>query len=117
MDKSYKKLEVWKKSDELVKKIYKLTMGFPDTEKFGVVSQLRRCGLSIPLNIVEGSGRRNKKEFKQFINIAIGSLFELEYLLDFSKDIGYIKNEDFCELEKLKEDVGKMLWGLYKSLK
>ena len=116
MEKGYKKLEVWKKADVLAKAVYAVAASFPKDEIYGVTSQLRRAALSIPVNIVEGAGRQGRKEFKQFANIALGSLAESEYLLEFCKDIGYLKDEDFLRLELLRAEVGKLLWGLYKSL-
>jgi len=103
-------------ADELALKIYKLTETFPKEELFGLTSQLRRAALSIPTNIVEGYGRKSKREFAQFINIALGSLAETEYLLDFSKRLNYPKH-DISEIEKLIEEVGKLLWSFYRSLR
>ena len=70
-------LDVWKKSMQIVKKIYKITSKFPDTEKYGLTNQMRRCAVSIPSNIAEGAGRNSKKEFKQFLYISLGSISEL----------------------------------------
>lgn len=78
MEKQYKKLLVWEKANELACKIYQETKQFPKEELYGITSQLRRAAVSIPTNIVEGSGRQNRKEFKQFVNIALGSLAETE---------------------------------------
>ena len=114
--KGYKNLEVWKKADALAKAIYKETLDFPKDEVYGITSQLRKAALSVPLNIVEGTGRQSKKELKQFANIALGSLAETEYLLEFCKDVGYLGEEDFLTLESLRRETGKLLWGFYKSL-
>lgn len=74
----YKELEVWKKSMDLVQEVYTITGAFPDKEKFGLVNPLNCCAVSIPSNIAEGAGRNSKGEFKQFIGISAGSLFQLE---------------------------------------
>lgn len=74
MEKGYKKLLIWQKADELAYQTYLATKTFPKDELYGLTSQLRRAASSIPINIVEGVGRQNKNEFKQFINIALGSL-------------------------------------------
>jgi four helix bundle protein len=111
----YKDLIVFQKSDELAFKIYQLTKTFPREETFGLTSQLRRASLSIPTNIVEGYGRKSKKELKQFVNIALGSLAETEYLFDFSYRLGYHKKRH-NEIKGLVEEVGKLLWGFYRSL-
>jgi len=116
VEKGYKKLEVWKKADALAKAVYAATASFPKDEAFGVTSQLRRAGLSVPVNIVEGSGRQGKKELKQFLNIALGSLAETEYPLEFCRDVGYLQEEVFTDVELLRAETGRILWGLYKSL-
>ena len=114
--KGYKNLEAWKKADALAKAVYKKTLDFPKDEIYGITSQLRRAALSVPVNIVEGTGRQSRKELKQFANIALGSLAETEYLLEFCKGIGYLGEEDFLELELLRQETGKLLWGFYKGL-
>jgi four helix bundle protein len=111
----YKDLIVFQKADELAFKVYNLTAGFPKSEMFGITSQLRRAALSVPTNIVEGYARKSKKELAQFINIALGSLAETEYLLDFVKRLGYCKT-DVSEIEALVVEVGKLLWGFYRSI-
>jgi len=111
----YKDLIVFQKADELAFQIYRLTESFPKSEMYGMTSQIRRAALSVPTNIVEGYARKSKKELAQFINIALGSLAETEYLLDFSKRLGYNKSGG-CEIENLMEEVGKLLWGFYRSI-
>lgn len=112
---NYRKLVVWKESDELAKLIYKITKDFPGHEMFGITSQLRRAALSVPLNIVEGYGRRSKLEFSRFIDIARGSLSETEYLVEFSKELGYI-NGDIKEILDLITSVNRLLWNFQKKL-
>ena len=107
MEKGYKKLIVWQKSDELAYQIYLATKNFPREEIYGMTSQLRRAALSVPTNIVEGYGRQRKNELKQFTNIALGSLAETEYLLDFSLRLGYLNNEAYKPLYNLRDEVGK----------
>lgn len=111
----YKKLLVWQVADELAKKVYQATTSFPKYELYGITSQLRRAALSVPLNIIEGHSRNNKNEFRQFLRIALGSLTEVEYLLDFAREQKYLKRKDFEELTKLRSRVGSLLWKLYKS--
>jgi len=111
----YKTLIVWQKANELALKIYKLTEDFPKKETFGITSQIRRAALSVPVNIVEGYGRRSKTELSRFIDISRGSLAETEYLLEFSNELGYIKTS-ISEIEKLIEEVSKLLWGFQQKL-
>ena len=87
---SYRDLEVWKLSIELVKAIYQITAQFPASEKFGLIQQIRRAAVSIPSNIAEGQFRNSTKEFKQFLAIALGSAAELETQLIIAKEIDYL---------------------------
>ncbi len=114
-EKGYKKLIVWQKADELAFQVYQETKDFPREEAYGMTSQLRRAAISIPTNIVEGSGRQGKNEQKQFINIALGSLAETEYLLEFCLNLKYLSQESYLKLESLRKEVGGLLWNFYKS--
>ncbi len=112
----YKKLIVWQKADFLAKEVYFVSKSYPDDEKFGITSQLRRAALSVPVNIVEGYARKSRKEFKQFLSIALGSLAETEYLLEFSTYLGYLSSDSFKTLENARQEVGNLLWRFYESL-
>ena len=112
----HKKLVVWRKADELAYAIYIATKDFPEEEIYGIVSQLRRAALSIPTNIAEGYGRQGKKELKQFVNIALGSLSETQYLLDFALKLCYFDAQAYNQLQALRQEVGNLLWKFYKSL-
>ena len=112
----YKKLNVWQKADGLAFEVYKLTKNYPKDEIYGLISQLRRAALSIPTNIVEGYARKGDKELARFINIAIGSMAETEYLLDFSKKLGYITEKEHESIELLRSEVGRLLWNFYKKV-
>jgi len=79
--KDFRELKVWQKGYDLVLRIYKVTLNFPEIEKFGLVSQMRRSAVSIIANIAEGNKRRTNKDFKHFLNIAEGSLEEIKYFL------------------------------------
>ena len=112
---NYRNLIVWQKAHELALFIYRLTDKFPMHERYALATQIRRAALSIPTNIVEGYNRKSKKEFVHFIDIALGSLAELEYLLEFSGDMGYIDRASVNEVDGLIEEVGKLLWSIQKS--
>lgn len=112
----YKKLVVWQKADDLAYAVYLATRTFPKEEIYGITSQLRRATLSVPTNIVEGYGRQGKKELKHFVNIALGSLAEVEYLLDFSLRIKYLSADEYNKLHELRAGVGRLLWKFYTSL-
>lgn len=112
----YKKLVAWQKAHELALDVYKATKTFPNEENYGITSQLRRAALSVPTNIVEGVGRQGKKELKHFVNIALGSLAEVEYLLEFCFEIRYLGEDQYRNLEMVRKPVGQLLWKFYKSL-
>lgn len=113
---TYKNLKVWQKADELAFEIYKRTKAFPKDEIYGITSQLRRAALSVPTNIVEGYARKGDKELSRFVNIAMGSLAETEYLLEFSQRLGYIQGNEYKRIEGLRKEVGKLLWNFYKKV-
>ena len=110
--KTHKDLEVWQKSIELVTNVYKLTSNFPNEEKYGLVSQLRRSAGSIPSNIAEGAARQTNKEYIQFLYVSLGSLMELETQLIISKNIELISGETLNDLQFKLKEIGKMLNGL-----
>ena len=114
---NHKDLNVWKDSIELVKNIYLITSKFPKNEVYGLTSQIRRSAVSIPSNLAEGAARQTKKEFSQFIFIALGSLSELKTQLIIAKEIKFINNFEFNEINEKITLIRKMLLGLNKSLK
>jgi len=104
------------KSTWLVLEIYRITEKFPDRERFGLISQMRRSAVSVPASIAEGFKRRSDKEFRQFINIASSSLEETKYYLILSAELKYINRVDYQKLLDLSDEVGKMLYSFYKKL-
>ena len=116
MIKDYRDLDVWKLSHQLTLSVYKTTQIFPDEERFGLTSQMRRSAVSIPANIVEGSKRLSSAEYRQFLGIANGSLGEISYLLLLCKDLGYVGKEEYEGFKKEYERVAKMLIKLISSI-
>lgn len=112
---SYKDLIVWQKGIALVKVIYKLTQELPKEEKFGLIDQMRRCSVSVPSNIAEGWGRVSKGDYSNFLQIARGSLLELETQLIICKELNLLKNLD--AVFALLEEESKMLNSLLSKLK
>ena len=106
-----------KKSHNLVLQIYQITATFPKTEKYGLNDQLRRASYSVPANIVEGQSRNTTKEYRSFLYNARGSVEEVRYFLLLSKDLEYIDQKIYKNIESEYEAVSKMLNGLIKSLK
>ncbi|MDE3016379.1 MAG: four helix bundle protein [Pseudomonadota bacterium] len=113
---SYKDLEVWKLSKDLAKDVYKLTKRYPIDERFGLMQQTRRAVVSVMSNIAEGSGRRSRQEFMRFINIASGSLCEMESQLLLAVDLEYLGAADVDDILTKADRISKMLYGLHQSL-
>ena len=112
----YRKLIVWEKSHQMAIDIYKLTDNFPMTERYGLISQIRRSAVSVPSNIVEGCGRGSSKDFLRFLRIAFSSCGELEYQLLLSRDLGYMKKKNFEEISNKVTEIRRMLAGLIASV-
>ena len=112
----FTELKVWQRGHALVLSVYRMTAGFPQNERYGLTSQLRRATLSVPTNIAEGSKRLTPVEYARFLNIAEASLAESEYLLMVSRDLGYITpvhaSKAFDEISELS----RMLHGLRKKV-
>lgn len=106
---SYKDLIVWQKAMELVILVYSLTDAFPKSELYGLVSQMRRCVVSIPSNIAEGSRRRTRKDYRQFLIIAFGSGGELETQTEIAKRLYYCKGVDYNNIDELLDEIMRML--------
>ena len=102
----YKDLKFWQLSRSFCKDIYVVTKSFPDDEKFGLVSQLRRAVVSIPSNIAEGASRNSNKDFIRFLTISLGSCYEIETQLLLSYDLDFINSND---LEKLNQDLNSII--------
>lgn len=114
-EKGYRKWIFWQKADELTYQIYLVTRKFPQDELYGLTSQLRRSSVSVPTNIAEAMGRQNRNETRQFLNIALGSLSETEYLLSLCFKLNFINREEYASLEHLRAQVGSKLWNFYRN--
>lgn len=110
-------LLIWKKSMAFAKNVYILTSEMPSEEKFGLVSQIRRCAVSIPSNIAEGAGRNNKNEFVQFLGIATGSCYELETQLILLSELNFKKEDEVSALLENLIEIQKMIYKFKENLK
>jgi len=113
----YRNLRVWQQSMDLVEAVYELTDSFPDSEKFGLISQMRRSAVSIPSNIAEGARRNGHREFHHFLGIAKGSLAELETQLEISSRLKFKLDGDYEALLTLSDSLGRMISKLQSSIK
>ncbi len=110
----HQKLNAWKTSFQFATQVYTITKEFPTEEKFGLISQIRRAAVSVPVNIAEGAARKSKKEFTHFLHISLGSASELDTLLLLSKELNYIDQENFSKLNQQLEEISKILSGLIR---
>ena len=101
---------------KLVSEIYKVTRNFPDTEKFGLVSQMRRSAVSIPSNIAEGYGRGSKVEYARYVKISRGSMYELDTQVEIARTQDFLNNENYKKITGNLEEIGRMLNGLVSAL-
>ena len=113
-EKPHMRLEVWRSAMGLVKLVYEATVAFPQHEKFGLVSQMRRAAVSIPSNIAEGAARTSRKEMAQFLSISKGSLSELDTQIRIAEMLGYL--QESTELHTLLERTSKLLSGLHRKV-
>ncbi|WP_353777505.1 four helix bundle protein [Winogradskyella sp. 3972H.M.0a.05] len=114
--KSYRDLIVWQKSMLMVTLVYTLLKQFPDDEKFGLTSQIKRSSISIPSNIAEGYGRKYTKEYNRFLQVARGSLFELQTQLQIAVNLKFANEKDVLEIKNISIEIEKMLNTLIKKL-
>jgi four helix bundle protein len=112
----YERLTAWQVCYELVLEIYRSTAGFPKHELYGLTSQARRAAFSAAANIAEGAAKRGAREFRRFLDIAIGSLVELAFILRLSRDLEYLSNDDWNRIDELRRRAGYLTWRLYRSI-
>lgn len=113
---NFKELLVWQKSIVFVTEIYRITETFPNTEIYGLISQIRSPAVSIPSNIAEGNSRRSKPDYLQFLKISRGSCAEVETQLIISKNLNFFNEDDYLKLNEKIIEISKMLNGLINSL-
>lgn len=113
----FKELGIWKKSRYFCSEIYSITSAFPSDEKFGITNQLRRAAVSIPSNIAEGSSRNSNKDFSRFLEIAIGSAYEIETQLLIAYDLGFFQADKLDQLITQLEEIIKMTSKFRSTLK
>ena len=112
----YTTLKAWQLAHQLASQVSSATRTFPRHERFELTSQLRRAALSVPTNLVEGRARLGSREFLRFVRIACSSLAEVEYLLFFAHEEGYLKSELYAELRELQKHTTSVLYRLARSL-
>ena len=113
---NFKKLDIWTKSMDLASEIYLLTNSFPSIERFGLISQMQRSAVSIPSNIAEGSAKSSNKDFARFLEMSIGSSYELETELTIASKLNYMELDVFVLLQNKIVEIQKMIIGFKNKL-
>ena len=111
--KTFEKLLAWQACHKLVLAVYQVTAKGPSDERFGLTAQARRAAFSAAANIAEGSAKRGYRELRRFLDVSIGSLSELSYILRLTKELGILAEDEAGTLEALRDDAGRITWGLY----
>ena len=114
--KMYEDLIVWQKSIQLSKTIYKISLNFPKSELFGLCDQMKRASVSIPSNIAEGYGRRSTNDYKRFLSISLGSVYEIQTQLRVSLELSFVTKEHYDDIIKMTKEIDRMLYALIKKL-
>ena len=112
----YQQLVVWQKAMDLVVLCYEITKSFPNDERYGLTSQIRRAAVSVPANIAEGHSRFHTKEFLNYLSIARGSLAELETELMVAQRVGLLVQEQLAKVLTMTDEIGRMTTGLRQAL-
>ena len=111
--KAYEKLEAWQACHRLVVAVYVASREWPPDERFGLIAQARRAAFSAAANIAEGSAKRGHREFRRFLDTSLGSLAELSYIILLTRELGYLQEESASALESIRDQAGRLTWGLY----
>lgn len=115
--KTFRDLLIWQKSMGLVTNTYTLSSKFPIEEQFGLISQIRRCSISIPSNIAEGFGRESSKDFYRFLKISIGSLFEFQTQIEIAYNLNYISENEFIMIYEDSRECERMMSSFMRKIK
>jgi four helix bundle protein len=114
---TFRDLIVWQKAMDLVTEVYKITKTFPKEEVYGLISQMRRCAVSIPSNIAEGHSRHSRKDFLRYLEIAMGSIFELQTQNEIASKLNYIAEASVLDIFDKSREVERMLSSMMRKLK
>lgn len=114
--KKFERLLAWQRARELVLAVYDATTRWPEHERLGLTSQVRRAAVSVAANIAEGSAKRGPREFRRFLDIALGSLAEISCLLTLAHDLALLTDEAWNAIEAKRDSAAAMAWLLYKSM-
>jgi four helix bundle protein len=113
---AHERLRAWAVSHELTVAVYRVTEGWPKRELYGLTSQVRRAAAAVPTNLAEGAAKRGTREYRRFVDIALGSIAEVAYLLHLARDLGLLAPSDHAHLDDLRKRTGGLVWRLARAL-
>ena len=112
----FERFEAWKRAHRLALDVYDASDRWPRSERFELTTQVRRASLSVPTNLAEGIAKRGPRELRRYVDIALGSLAELCYLLMFARDRGLLSASEWTRLDAERDEVGRLIWGLARAI-
>jgi four helix bundle protein len=112
----FERFDAWKRAHRLALDVYDASARWPRSERYELTTQVRRACLSVPTNLAEGIAKRGPRELRRYLDIALGSLAELCYLLLFARDRGLLSVSDWARLDKERNRVGQLIWGLARAV-
>ena len=112
----YERFRAWQACDALVVAVYRVSGSFPKHELYGLISQARRASVSAAVNIAEGSAKQGPREFRRYLDIALGSLSEVSYLLRLAWKLGYLPEGEWKQIDDLRADASRLTWRLYEAV-
>ena len=112
----HEKLKAWEHAHRLFLAVHKATKGWPRDERYELTSQVRRAAFSVPANIAEGASRRGPRELRKALDIARGSLAELGYGLVAAKALGYLSDDEWLQIEPIRDEASRVLWALLEAV-
>lgn len=113
---AHERLKAWQLAHELTLAVYRATERWPATERYALTSQVRQAAAAVPTNLPEGAAKRGPREFRRFVDIALGSVTEVAYLLLLARDLGILPDEDYAGLDDLRKRTGGLTWRLIRAL-
>jgi four helix bundle protein len=113
---AHERLRAWSLAHELTLAVYRATRGWPASERYGLTGQLRRAAAAVPTTLAEGAAKHGPKEFRRFVDIALGSISEVAYLLRLAHDLGLLEPAEYASLDDLRTRTGGLIWRLARAL-
>jgi four helix bundle protein len=113
---AHERLKCWELGHQLAVKVYRMTLGWPPEERYGLTSQIRRAAAAVPTTLAEGAAKRGPRELRRYVDISLASVSECGYLLYLARDLGLLTPDDYAHLDSLRKQTGGLIWRLARAL-